>query len=409
MSTQLMREFEEFEGPDKLFETTSVVDAKEEDDSNFQPANAANLTTADIFYELEKRGLKSTGFQDTDREMLQKAFDQEFKNDLEEMRAKRREKLRKAAQQAGLQRRRLLMEKTLQEEQDELARNHQIGMMIELIKENLVAPQLRIEVNSISARSLSKAMWANNTITCLDLSSNDLNDHAGSYIAAILKRNYSVKKIELDNNALGPKTCQAFGDSLTKNNSLVYLSLDSNPLSSESDHSGIKYISDAIKVNKSLTSLNLWRTGISAIAGGILASAIEQNTTLLFCDIGQNNIQMSDVKRIVDQLDANLRAFEAYERKKRQNLLTEAEKEEKANKIKEAEISKQELAKWLQERREQRSEEKRLAEELRIARLQEELEEKKRLEQLRKEEERKAAEEAAAKKAKKKGGKKGKK
>jgi len=335
MSTQLMREFEEFEGPDKLFETTSVVDAKEEDDSNFQPANAANLTTADIFYELEKRGLKSTGFQDTDREMLQKAFDQEFKNDLEEMRAKRREKLRKAAQQAGLQRRRLLMEKTLQEEQDELARNHQIGMMIELIKENLVAPQLRIEVNSISARSLSKAMWANNTITCLDLSSNDLNDHAGSYIAAILKRNYSVKKIELDNNALGPKTCQAFGDSLTKNNSLVYLSLDSNPLSSESDHSGIKYISDAIKVNKSLTSLNLWRTGISAIAGGILASAIEQNTTLLFCDIGQNNIQMSDVKRIVDQLDANLRAFEAYERKKRQNLLTEAEKEEKANKIKE--------------------------------------------------------------------------
>jgi hypothetical protein len=267
--------------------------------------------------------------------MLQKAFDQEFKNDLEEMRAKRREKMRKAAQQAGLQRRRLLMEKTLQEEQDELARNHQIGMMIELIKENMVSTQLRIEVSSISARSLAKAMWANNTITCLDLSSNELNDHAGSYIAAILKRNYSLKKIELDNNHLGVKTCQAFGESLAKNTSLAYLSLDSNPLGNESDHTGIKYLSDALKVNKTLTSLNLWRTGISASGGSILASAIEENTTLLFCDIGQNNIQMVDVKRIVNQLDSNLRAFEAYERRKRQDMLTEAEKAERDQKIKE--------------------------------------------------------------------------
>ena len=279
--------------------------------------------------------MKSTGFQDTDREMLQKAFDQEFKNDLEEMRAKRREKMRKAAQQAGLQRRRLLMEKTLQEEQDELARNHQIGMMIELIKENMVAPQLRIEVNSISARSLAKAMWANNTVTCVDLSSNDLNDHAGSYVAGILKRNSSVKKIELDNNRLGPKSCQAFGESLSKNSSLQYLSLDSNPLASESDHVGIKHLAEALRVNSTLTSLNLWRTGISAVAGGILATAIEQNNTLLFCDIGQNNIQMSDVKRIVDQLDANLRNFEAGERRKRAEALAAQERADKDRKIEE--------------------------------------------------------------------------
>ena len=49
--------------------------------------------------------------------MLQRAFDAEFKNDLEDMRAKRKEKQRKAAQQAGLMKRRLAMEKMLQEEQ----------------------------------------------------------------------------------------------------------------------------------------------------------------------------------------------------------------------------------------------------------------------------------------------------
>ena len=51
MTTKLMREFEEFEGPDKSFDSNFVIDPKDEDDSNFQPANAAILNTADIFYE----------------------------------------------------------------------------------------------------------------------------------------------------------------------------------------------------------------------------------------------------------------------------------------------------------------------------------------------------------------------
>lgn len=163
---------------------------------------------------MEHRGLKTTGFPDTDREILQKAFDEEFKASLEETRAKRRENRRRAAQQAGLQKRRMLMEKTLQEEQDELFQNHQIAMMIDFIKENMVHGSIRMDVNSISARSLAKAMWANNTIACLDLSSNKLNDHSGAYLARILKKNRTLKKVELDNNNLGPISCGAFGNSL---------------------------------------------------------------------------------------------------------------------------------------------------------------------------------------------------
>ena len=47
-----MREFEEFEGPDTSFDASFVIDPKDEDDSNFTPANAAVLNTADIFYEV---------------------------------------------------------------------------------------------------------------------------------------------------------------------------------------------------------------------------------------------------------------------------------------------------------------------------------------------------------------------
>ena len=93
--------------------------------------------------------MKTTGFQDTDREMLQKAFDDEFHKEYEEAKARRREIKRRQAQQAGLMKRRMLMEKLLQEEQDEMTNNHQIGLMIEHIKENssYIQKSLRIEVN----------------------------------------------------------------------------------------------------------------------------------------------------------------------------------------------------------------------------------------------------------------------
>jgi hypothetical protein len=250
---------------------------------------------------------------------LQKAFDEEFRNNLEDMKAKKREKLKKQAQQLGLQKRRMLMEKTLQEEQDEIARNHQIGMMIELVKDNAIGSSLRINVNSISARSLAKAMWVNDTITCLDLSSNDLNDHSGTYLARILKRNVTLKKLELDNNNLGPKSCHAFGEALMANTSVTYLSLDSNPIAGDSgDISGFRTLTEALRSNRSLTSLNLWRTGVRQNGGKLLAAALDENPTILFCDVGHNSIYIDDLKRITDKLDQNLAQYEKNERTRRQ-------------------------------------------------------------------------------------------
>lgn len=156
----------------------------------------------------------------------------------------------------------MLMEKTLQEEHDVLAGNHQVSLMINLIKDNQMPASVRVEVNSINARTLAKAMWVNHTVTCLDLSSNDLNDHAGSYLARILKRNNTIKKLELDNNFLGPNSFQAFGESLKSNTTLSYLSLDSNPICNGNVIGGMRTMSEALATNTTLVSLNLWRTGI---------------------------------------------------------------------------------------------------------------------------------------------------
>jgi hypothetical protein len=284
-----------------------------------------------------KRGLKSTGFPDTDREILQHEFDEEFKQDLENARAVRREVRRRAARQAGLQRRRMMMEKMLQEEQDELARNHQVGMMIELVKENSFAVSARLDVNSVSARCLAKAMWLNNTITCLDLSSNDLSDHAGSYLARMLKRNTTLKKLELDNNNLGKLSCIAFSESLAINNTLIYLSLDSNPLCTEDGIAAFTSFTEALSVNRSLKSLNLWRIGAGVVGGALISRNVLKNPQLLFCDVNHNGMEMKDIVMITNQLDKNLTRFEEDERIRRKD-------EEYERKVEEAEKQKGEVS-----------------------------------------------------------------
>lgn len=355
---------------------------------------------------MARLGLKESGFRDQDNVNLQRALDEDFKSRQEEMRAKKREKLRRAAQQLGLQKRRMQMERALQEEQDELAKDHQISMLIDLIKENQVLGSLRVDVNSVTARCLAKALWVNDSVTCLDISNNNLNDHAGTYVARVLKHNQSLKKLELDNNHLGPKAAAAFGEALMTNESVVYLSLDSNEIVTDTDQSGVIAIGEALKQNRTLTSLNLWRTGLSIESGAILAAAIEQNHSLLFCDIGANYLDVGDVRRIVDKLDENLAQYEHDERERRKNEALDGERRQKENEKIEQETKQIDLQRWLQARREERAEDRRQSEQQRIFKMQEELEEKKRLLEMRLAEEKKAKEAAEEKKSKKKGDKK---
>lgn len=423
MDVNLMRDFEELEGMNMQEEETPTSGGgaaeADEDDENFRPVNCATLSSADIFYELEKRNIKSTGFPDTDKDLLQKAFDSEFEADREDARIRRKEAKRRAALQAGLQKRRMLMESTLQEEQDALAMDHQVTMMLELVRENNTATTMRLDVNSITARVLAKAMWANNTITCLDLSSNNLNDHAGSYLARILKRNFTLKKLELDDNNFGARTCSALGESLRINTSLVYLSLDSNPLVVGKDGtpagvnmnvaeepevydvSGIAALADSLRENKTLTSLNLWRCNISSNGGPCIADAMEYNKTLLFLEIGANQIDMCDAKRVAGCLDSNLAAYEASERSNRASEAEDAQKE--AVRLAAVEKAKQdeEMKLWLQKRRDGRAEERRAEEEQKVLEgIQEAEDAAKRLDQERKAAATKAAEDAAKKAAK---------
>merc|ERR1719313_655279 len=114
------------------------------------------------------------------------------------------EKRARAKKQAGLQRKRMIMERQLKEEQDAVAKDKQIELWLVNLRQDNTESSARIDVNSIAARALAKAMWNNESLTSLDLCRNHLSDFAGSCVARMLRRNDALKKLELDENELGP-------------------------------------------------------------------------------------------------------------------------------------------------------------------------------------------------------------
>lgn len=196
------------------------------DSLGLRPPNAADFSNARLQEELEGRKIRPTGFRDQDVATLQRLLGDEFELEKENLIQQQREAKEMAVKQAGLQRRRAQLEKQLQEEKQEVAKDSRIEHWLTLIKRNATPHTARIELNSITARALAKAMWTNTSLVCLDLSRNNLDDFAGAYIAKLLKRNRSLVKLELESNQLGPQSCKAFSEALATNATLVHLSLE---------------------------------------------------------------------------------------------------------------------------------------------------------------------------------------
>lgn len=406
MALQAEEDFDDLE--EELLGNVDLPQAKEDDDEEMEikPIQASQLSNNDLMMELERVGIKGTGFEAEDQRLLQAVYDSEHANYVEEQKKKRREAKARLLKQQRMQRKRLIQEQQLKEEHEEVEKDPRIKSWLGMIRQNLTNTSARVEVNSITARVLAQSLWDNSSLTCLDLSRNDLDDFAGLRLGRALKRNNALKKLELDTNRLGPKTCIAFGDSLKTNTTLSLLSMEHNPLTKEgSDLNGIEKLASMLEVNKTLTSLNLWRSTIGRHAGKTIADAMDKNRTLVFLDVGNNGLTTEDTRNIAAAMERNLTLS------KQNQTATQEESERKAAadaETKAAEdvvLKKESLAKWMEDEKDRRAFERR--KELEQNRLERERRMKEAEEEARKEKERKAAEEANSKKGKK--GKKGKK
>ncbi|CAM9559662.1 unnamed protein product, partial [Scytosiphon promiscuus] len=359
-----MDDFGESLNDDGPHQPKTSQNAAEALDASLQAPNANDFSNARLIEELEARNSRVSGFRDQDVVTLQKILDAEFELEKESLIKHQREKREQAAKQAGLQRKRMMLERQLREEISEIQRNHRIEFWLTLVKQNATPPTARIEVNSITARALAKAMWTNASLTSLDLSCNGIDDAAGAYVARLLKRNSALVNVALGSNRLGALACRAFGESLCSNSTLRCLNLESNPLTGDgANFSGIRALADMFCKNSTLTSVHLWRCALGSEAGAALSRGIESNHSISFLEIGLNGLAMTDQQKIRQNLEQNFNTFEERQavRRHEQDIAGKLLEKEKA--MQGQLRAERELREWLEDQKQQRAAERRKTEE----------------------------------------------
>ncbi|KAJ8607020.1 hypothetical protein CTAYLR_006257 [Chrysophaeum taylorii] len=228
-----------------------------------------------------------------------------------------REQRKQERAKAQLHKKRVQLEKQLKEEQAAVEADDQVATWLAVLRTDQTRDTARMRCDSITVRTIAKALWTNRSLTAIDLSRNGLSDFAGSQVARVLKRNRHLRKIELNENSLGPRTCLAFGVSLKLNSTLECLELESNPLAKDgADASGVVALAKALETNTALTAISLWRCNVGHAAGADLAKALLDNDSITSLDVGNNGFYGSDLRIIADKLEANRQRADDIQREK---------------------------------------------------------------------------------------------
>jgi len=267
--------------------------------------------------ELQKRKIEDLKRKKEAAENLRKKKEQEE--------AARRKEAQLAQKQKQLQEQKRLEQEKKRREEEEQRKKKEGGLdqILDALTRNISAPHITvcgIELGSVRLRLLTKALTENVSCMSMDLNRKGLCDEDGISLAGMLENNFTLEKLECEGNNLGMKAAEAIGEALKKNNSLRSLNLESNNLTaSGGDQRGIINLAEALHENRSLRVLMLSKNGITAQAGEHLVKAIEANEMLTLVDLSGNDPSLSveQLRRIDDAVQRNRERASAIRRAER--------------------------------------------------------------------------------------------
>lgn len=153
-----------------------------------------------------------------------------------------------------------------------------------------------LELGGPRTRILCSHIAYNKTLTCLHLSRKSISDPDGVNLAKMLYNNITLRKLLLEGNQLGPKTAKELGNALLVNKSLRYLDLESNQLTQDNeDVKGMVVFIEALKQNKTLTSLNVANNKLDQDMGKEFKTCLEHNLTIIDFEFGFNTFHLNEV------------------------------------------------------------------------------------------------------------------
>ncbi|KAF8879272.1 hypothetical protein BD779DRAFT_1552376 [Infundibulicybe gibba] len=137
----------------------------------------------------------------------------------------------------------------------------------------------------------------------LDLKGNDLRSGI-SYLAQVLKRNRTLKVLNLGENKLDVQCLVSIAEALKYNSSLETLDLSKNPCSGPGLE-GIQSLRTAFTLNTALKRLFLSSTSMNSAGAIALAEFLPESTSLLHLDLTLNNLDIAGVMALSSGLKAN--------------------------------------------------------------------------------------------------------
>ncbi|KAF9444503.1 RNI-like protein [Macrolepiota fuliginosa MF-IS2] len=137
----------------------------------------------------------------------------------------------------------------------------------------------------------------------LDLKGNDLRNGI-AYLAQVLKRNRTLKLLNLSENKLDVLCLVAIAEALKYNSCLETLDMSKNPCSGPS-LDGIQSLRTAFTLNTSLKRLFLSSTHVSSAGAIALAEFLPESTSLLHLDLTNNAIDLAGVMALNSGLKSN--------------------------------------------------------------------------------------------------------
>ncbi|TFK50472.1 RNI-like protein [Heliocybe sulcata] len=137
----------------------------------------------------------------------------------------------------------------------------------------------------------------------LDLKGNDIRGGV-SYIAQVLKRNRTLKVLNLSENKLDVGALMVVAEALKYNSCLETLDLSKNPCCGPGLE-GIQSLRTAFTLNTALKRLFLSSTGMTSAGAIALAEFLPESQSLLHLDLTANHLDLAGVMALSSGLKAN--------------------------------------------------------------------------------------------------------
>lgn len=275
--------------------------------------NCKGLSREDLRRELQFRDLPAIGIQGEDEQTLQKAYDAEYEQELEEYRLAQQERAQRIlAEQDRLrdEQRRLVHER---EDEQLVANNGKLRLFLQLARNNQTAPEVHFIGGPAMARVLAHALPNCTSLMALDLSNGQVkNEGARALGLALGDPQTHLRRLELSRSEIGPEGLVSIGEGLSENDTLLTLILEDNNLTDDGhDWTGIESFSEALVSNSTLTCINLSRSNLGQRGVALLARRMTKNQTVRSMDLEFNGLPLqSDMDIILQKLDENKELYE---------------------------------------------------------------------------------------------------